>query len=522
MKSKILYQYLPVFIGIGYLLSVCLIHLYRILSLNSGMFVYTIDDPYIHLALAENIVNGHYGINSGEVSAPSSSIMWPFILAIFGAHVYSPLYLNIFFATASVYVLTVFLNRVIQLNSFRLKSLFVSILVILLILSTNAVGLIFIGMEHSFQVLMVLLIAHGLIIEIETKEVKSWLIAAITIAPLIRYECLAISIPAILFLFSRGHYKQVLISSVLITTLLGSFSVFLMSLELGSFPSSVEAKSNIVQGGGLFSSVLWNFLFSMHYRPGIVLGGTALFLLHYYFYGRDIDKKKLSVISILAIMLQYAAGSYGGYNRYEIYILAFIILIAIYIYASQIVSLINNARDKFATFFKVLIFTTGAAFIMSPVYIYDQFTLAFASNNIYQQQYQMHRFATEFYNKPIAVNDLGYVSFNNDNYVLDLWGLGSHEALKLRLTRDNPEWMHNLCNTKNVELVMIYDWWFPERPNEWIEIGILNLGIRAITPSDDKVHFFATNEEAYYEIVEKLSRFIETLPEGATFSFNEM
>ena len=54
-----------------------------ILLLNSGLMVYNIDDAYIHLALAENIIRGHYGVNLGEFSSPSSSILWPFILAPF-------------------------------------------------------------------------------------------------------------------------------------------------------------------------------------------------------------------------------------------------------------------------------------------------------------------------------------------------------------------------------------------------------------------------------------------------------
>ena len=51
--------------------------------MNSGRFIFTLDDAYIHLALAENITNGHYGVNEGEFSAPSSSILWPFIIAPF-------------------------------------------------------------------------------------------------------------------------------------------------------------------------------------------------------------------------------------------------------------------------------------------------------------------------------------------------------------------------------------------------------------------------------------------------------
>src|SRR6476469_58646 len=63
------------------LLALCAIELAAIVMMNSGRFVYTLDDAYIHLAMAENIGLGHYGVNPGELSAPASSIIWPFLLA---------------------------------------------------------------------------------------------------------------------------------------------------------------------------------------------------------------------------------------------------------------------------------------------------------------------------------------------------------------------------------------------------------------------------------------------------------
>ena len=45
-----------------------------ILAFNDGVFVYTLDDPYIHMALAANIAEFHYGLNASAYAAPSSSI----------------------------------------------------------------------------------------------------------------------------------------------------------------------------------------------------------------------------------------------------------------------------------------------------------------------------------------------------------------------------------------------------------------------------------------------------------------
>ena len=83
---------IPLLIGIGFLLIIVLLEFLDIMRLNNGLLVYTLDDPYIHLSLAQQILKGHYGINAGEFSAPSSTILWPFILAPFASSLYSLFY----------------------------------------------------------------------------------------------------------------------------------------------------------------------------------------------------------------------------------------------------------------------------------------------------------------------------------------------------------------------------------------------------------------------------------------------
>lgn len=76
--------------------------LLSVLAINGGTLIYTLDDPYIHIDLARQIFAGHYGINPGEFSAPSSSVLWPFILAPFTplgpVQLWLPLVLNVLFS----------------------------------------------------------------------------------------------------------------------------------------------------------------------------------------------------------------------------------------------------------------------------------------------------------------------------------------------------------------------------------------------------------------------------------------
>ena len=87
--------FLPAIPAIAILLAAFSLILLQILRLNQGFFTYILDDAYIHLALAENIAKGTYGVNPGEFAATSSSILWPFLLTPFARFELAPLILNL-------------------------------------------------------------------------------------------------------------------------------------------------------------------------------------------------------------------------------------------------------------------------------------------------------------------------------------------------------------------------------------------------------------------------------------------
>ena len=251
-------------IGIGFLLFAITIEFALILVLNNGFLVYTQVDPYIHMALSENIKNWNYGINISEFSAPSSSILWPFIIMPFSVYEYAPFIINIAAAIGAVFVIIKILSASIDIENYRINNAIIATCSIFVILATNIIGLTFTGMEHSLQVLIVLFVAYGLIVEVEKKEAASWFLAAVIVAPLIRYECLAISIAVVAYLLLRGYLKQGVIVIALIAIFLGAFSVFLISLGLDPFPTSVLAKSSVVESGGALHSLIANIKSSLY------------------------------------------------------------------------------------------------------------------------------------------------------------------------------------------------------------------------------------------------------------------
>ena len=509
-------------IGISFLLIVVLIELICILLFNSGHVVYTLDDAYIHLALAENIQNGHYGINADEFSAPSSSILWPLILASlsFTAYVeYFPLFINIISAVGSLFFFWKILNKSIQIDNIDTKTKVISFLLILLIVGTNMIGLIFTGMEHSLQLLFVVIIAWGMISEIETKKVEPWLVLSILIAPLIRYENLAISIAAIFYLFFRRYFKLSVLLATLLILFIGSFSIFLTQSGLDPFSTSVLAKSSVISSGGNVESILGNVILNIRNPRGVFLSCALLGLMSFVLFSKKRDGKRLLASTIsFAIILHLLVGRYGWYNRYEIYIWSITILVLLYIRSKTLVGLLTSNPEKI-NLVKMTILAGGVFVICTP-YVRGLITLPVASNNIYEQQYQMHRFAIDYYAKPIAVNDIGYVSYRNDNYVLDLAGLASPSALTHRNDM-NPKWMNDLAETNNVKFAMIYDTWFNNIPANWIKVGELHLGKERITPAKSIVAFYALNDDTYKETSEIIQNFRKTLPIGVTFIYEK-
>lgn len=513
----------PFTIALAFLLLLCLAIGGAILQLNGGFFTYTQDDPYIHLAMAEQISLGHYGINAGETSSPSSSILWPILLAPLAGWSLFPLLLNLLAAAATLYFISLILNSCLPPLVEPARSRLAVATLCLLIIGLNLVGLIFLGMEHSLQVLLVVITLYGLIREGENGLVPPWLGLVLVLSPLVRYENLAISGAAALYLILRGHTRSAVISLVLIALLLGGFSAFLLSEGQSILPASVTAKSTVVNQGGRLSAVFGNLSLSLSHRRGVMLLLGLIALSGYGFFAPENEtaRRSLALSAVPAIILHIFFGAYDWFNRYEIYIWSFMLLLLIHLWFPRLAHLRLTARFWLLRLVVLLSLFTA---VTGAEYIKDLFILPLAANNIYEQQYQMHRFATEFYQDTVAVNDLGWVAYGNPSYVLDLWGLGSREAFEARRNwhnKKNPDWIQRLTEDRGVHLVMIYSDWFPTVPADWIPLGILKLGRKRVAPARSEVIFYATDSEARDRIRPLLESFSATLPGQARFLFED-
>lgn len=495
--------------------SLVIIEYWGILAECGGKFIYSLDDPYIHLALAEQIASGTYGINPGEAASPSSSAVWPFLLVPFSrlaVFELIPLALNLAIGAATLYVYTKTAGLALRGLPPLLASAASAWIAILLIPATNLVGLAFTGMEHTLQVFFCSAIVFGLGAALQNGKPPCWLVYALAAAPWVRYECLAVAIPAAAVLLARGHWRTALAGLAGGAAGLAIFSLFLHTQGLAWLPASVLVKSRLVapggEVGGLFNSLLEHLRANLNHPRGEELAYASLGLALVLLFCRG--KRLIALFGFLAAWMHLAAGQFGWWDRYEVYIATTLLLTWLVIGSAFLVWLFRRLPAVL-----VLLALVPLALPTGIRYTKNFQRTPIAAANIYEQQYQMHRFTVDYLRAPVAVNDLGWVAFQNPDYVLDLWGLASLEALQLRTSSGgDPAWMDDLSRARGVRVAMVYDTWLGRIPRTWTRVARLHLGKPQASAGGDKVTFYVLEPEQVQPVIHLLEAFEKTLPPG--------
>ena len=222
-----------------------------ILLRNGGQFAYTLDAPYTHMALAEQITQGTYGLNPGEPASPSSSILYPFLLAVLS---FLPLgqfsaLLICLLATLAAALLVHAIAEEVGIEVDRLTTLQLAAITLTATLAFNLVGLAFAGLEHSLHVALTLASLLGLLRFVRRQQVDRWWLVAITVLPLLRFEAAAALAADMLVLTAFGKWRHALAVGAIGAAGIVAFGLFLHSLGLPWLPSSVLSRSAVASSG---------------------------------------------------------------------------------------------------------------------------------------------------------------------------------------------------------------------------------------------------------------------------------
>ena len=433
------------------LLLFAVLPLVFILVLNDGTFRYSLDDAYIHLSLSEGISRFHYGINPEEVSSPSSSMLWPLLLAPFArspVHEFVPLAFNLVCLILMQAVMRKLLEKALPTSgAFCVNTLSIGIIFI-----TNQIGLVYTGMEHSLHNLLCLVLLLKVIDYFSTDSVQGLLVLVVIALPLVRFEGLALSISACALLMAKGRWRTGLPILAATLLLLGACCLFLHSLGLPLLPSSVLAKTSLDQSINTpFRNLTTRILEVMENPRAIRLIIIWAILFAYIVNIRKTTDYIFAILLFFPVTAHLLFGRYGWFARYDAYILLTSFTGGIWLFRR---CLENWFRSEGQVKRKVLSVLLVAAFVCAPE-LRATILTPMASNEIHRQHGSMHILVAESYNDDVIANDIGLISYRNDNKIVDVAGLSCERARAALSSneRSSPEFSVNCHRTISSSLV---------------------------------------------------------------------
>jgi hypothetical protein len=482
-----------------------------------GRLIFSLDDPYIHLSMAEQIARGEYGINPGEPASASSSILYPFLLApavALGAGEYWALLLSVLSVIAAAWLA----GKIASEGglAFEPPAWFGALALCgAFALATNLPGLASTGMEHSMHAAATAAALLGLIQFRKTGKPALWWIACCgLLAPALRYEGLSVSAAVAIALAFHGRWRAGLLVAALAASVVAGQALFLTSLGLPPMPSSVLVKLGRVAEAGVRGALAQAAL-NLRTAEGAALSALLLLLLAgVTFRPKGADKAAeglrgdVGLFCAFVIAAHLAFGHVGWMARYSPYAICVGIAGIAFLFG-ETVSRVCRSRILAAALSACLV-----AIFADPAYATARAPLA--ANSIYRQQFQMHRFIVEYWRAPMAVNDVGWTSYRNDQPVLDLFGLGS-EAARLAQRSGDPDWTDRFVRAQGVDAAMIYDEVVAlglSHP-QWTRLARLQLVGAFASAAFPSVSIYLVTDAAAPRLCRALADLEPTLPHGA-------
>jgi len=500
------------------------------LRLNQGHFVYGLDDAYIHMTIAKNFaLHGVWGVTPYAFSSSSSSLLWTLLLSsifyVIGINALVPFILNIILST-----ITIFLVYYI-LRFYKIHPVYNFMVLIGVVFFTPLPYLIFIGMEHILQIILVIAFVYlsvKILTNLNSKPLNYYLLLILTVPlAMVRYESLIlIFLVAFLFILRRKFtYSFLMIAlSIIPITIYGVISIsngwsFIPnSLILKSYFTSTTITTSASFLPNIYTilpnthSTIITYLLAMIFA--LVLLSIAAFRLRKNNTIWEIPTLWL-IISGILIIIQLIFINNDWLLRYTSYLVVMgliALLLGVYNYLPKKFSFKFNKKS----IPKYLVISLIVILLLSPFAIKTYYLTITpqSTNNIYEQQYQMASFLSEYYpNASIAANDIGAINYFTNIQCLDLVGLSSNDVAQAHKNNTfNAQELNYLANQHHVQVAIIYEaWWAGDIPSNWIKVG------EWTTPHDvilgnSTVSFYATSPQYENELIENLKSFSPQLP----------
>ncbi len=487
---------------------------------RNGSFVYALDDPYIHLAMAKNLYYKHMlSVDGIHYASASSSILWMLILVPFmslgiNKALYVPFILNMIFQILTIMAIYYYFKKLFNFIPSLLS-------MILLILIAPFIALSLGGMEHSMQIFFTIVVVFEYLVYLREGSRGSLIKLLVYVVLLVatRYEGLAIVMGISIFhiIYKRDIMRSILIFSFALIPVI-VFGIISINLGLGFFPNSVMAKSVVGSNVDLISIIkhpIYYYVVKSGIRIKIMI--VFIFIVNFYIFIMSYIKRKVELLGLTSIflitfILHLTFGSWGWLYRYEAYLIVFTyinILLFLYLVHNFSFSFYKSLNRNIISVFIIIILI-----IVFPGRIRKSSIHAISgTKRVYNQQIQIARFLLEnFNNVRVAVNDIGTIGYFTNVSILDLVGLGTYEVVILRKKgRFDQENVEKLLKKYNVEIIIVFDRLFDLQYIDFEKAGYKRIvrykrNIKGLSIS------FYTRYNLYNECLQKFREFSKSLP----------
>jgi hypothetical protein len=503
-------KYTPLLTGLAFIAFTVAVLEWLALKKTGGHFCYPLDDPYIHMTLAKNLVlHGNWGINAQGWTSTSSSPLFTFLLAllfkVFSIRVWMPFLLSV----AGAIIALAAINKELRTHS-ALSPVNRCMLVIITLLVGTVPAMTLLGMEHTLQIAFVLLFVHAaasVLADSDNSHLR-WAALWAALMTFTRYETAFIVGGTFGLLASQRKFKAaftIAMAGALPIVLFG-----LLSVSRGGYfiPNSVMIKGNqnlsyllnggitIVEKTGAFAGL---FVVALLLAWQKIQAGT-----------KDRDFWILCLF-LFGCGMHAATVTLSWFYRYEAYL---IVLGTLHIGKLLLYRLQQNGWSGLRRHAGMTLVAVVLLYSLPIRGLNSLRNSIRAIYNVYEQQYQMGQFLkTYYYNQTVAANDIGAISYYANLQTIDLWGLGNNEVMKARRHQYwNNDFLQQLTRQTHTRLAVMYDSWFDKDLSKpWFKCATWQLPY-AYSVGDAKVSFYAMTEAEAATLKNNLKAFESNLP----------
>ena len=525
--------------GLGSYLVAVVLMVVAILWWLDGHLVYVLDDPAIHLSMADRLAHdGTWGVVAGDFQSASSSPLWTALLAaallVAGpvAH-WVPLVLNVAAGVAAVCVLA---RGPASLSPARRRPLDALATVVLITVVLFLPGLTVVGMEHTLHVALVLAAVLG---------VDRWargadgvrpalLYAVVALATFTRFETAFVAAGLAVALLTVPGRRPSMDADPNGDDVLGradrrrrwqgaagvlaasglpivAFAVANKALGGAWLPNSVLAKGQATDetASGLGPVDIVNRLT----HDPLLASMFALAVGYVVVRGTRGRAAVPAVVLAVAAPLHAALADVGWYERYQAYLVA----VGVYLVLAVLAEVAASARRRAV----VLVCVIGLAFGMVKTSLLLRAPIA--ADDMYRQQYQAGLFLDRYYDgRAVATDQLGYISYFHHGPLTDFAGLGDYDVLQRPADVPQEELWADLTAERGFRVAVLYDTAAAFRvPDTWVRAGEWRLDDEPVTGVSSKLQFYATTTDEIEPLQDHLRAFEADLPARTHLVLND-